>query len=123
MSNYAAAAAQAGDKYLESLAQGQARIIEYVQASKDMMPQMPEAPVSKAVPSLPSLQDISNLQFGFASKMLEQQQRFFRRLYAVSGPTSGKKPAAKRTASSRSGTSKATKKKAKATPRRNRSSS
>ena len=119
MSNYAATAAQAGDKYLESLAQGQARIIEYVRASKEMMPPVPETPVSMAASGLPSLQDIADVQFGFATKMLEQQHRFFQRLYAADAV----KPAAKRAASSRSGSRKTAKKKSKATPRRSRTAS
>jgi len=93
MSNYANVAAEAGDKYLETLAQGQDRLIEYVRASREFMPPIAEAhvPAMKFAPAMPftvpTPQEVADVQFGFANKLLELQQKFYRRLYQ--SPTAG----------------------------------
>ena len=52
MSNYAAIAAEAGDKYLAALAEGQDRIVEYVRASRQFVQPMPFA-ASQQPPFVP----------------------------------------------------------------------
>jgi len=86
MSNYATAAAEAGDKYLASLAEGQDRIIEYIRASREYVPAMMlnEVPKSALTPfKIPTIREMAELQFSFANKLLEQQRKFFLRLYAT----------------------------------------
>jgi hypothetical protein len=117
MSNYATAAAEVGDKYLASLAEGQDRIIEYIRASRDFVPAMMlnEVPKSAFTPfRIPTIREMAELQFSFANKLLEQQRKFFLSLYATSpakrtsGPASPPKaaPTAKARRSSASRTAK-----------------
>ena len=104
MSNYPNVAAEAGDRYLEMLAQGQDRFVEYVRSAREFMPQMPAqfAAQAPAAPfALPSAREFADAQFEFATKLLKQQEGFIRKLYNISAPAKSAGTSASR-ASSRS---------------------
>ena len=101
MSTYATAAAAAGEQYLQSLAQGQERFIEYVRASREYMPPMMEARVAAMPSGLPTMQELADVQFRFATRLLDQQQKFYRQLYgAPQGRTASKAASSGTTAKS-----------------------
>jgi len=81
MSSYPSVAAEAGDKYLETLAQGQDRIIEYVRASREFIPHVPETHAPAMPFQMPSIREFADVQFSFANKLLDLQHKFYRRLY------------------------------------------
>lgn len=96
MSNYSSIAAEAGDRYLELLAQGQDQFVEYIRSAREMMPQVPAqfAAHAPALPfDVPSVREVADAQFKFASKLLKQQEGFIRRFYSVAGPAAAAKPA------------------------------
>jgi hypothetical protein len=112
MSNYATVAAEAGDKYLATLAQGQDSFIEYVRASRDLMPGMmvSEVPKSTFAPfTIPTMLEVANLQFNFANKLLEQQRRFFAQLYSGTATRRSSRSAPVKASTSRSKRSSAAK--------------
>ena len=86
MSNYPQMAAEAGEKYLAMLAQGQDQVIDFVRSSKELMPQMPQMPAGFGAQApnmpfaVPSARELTDMQFEFATKMLKQQEGFFRKL-------------------------------------------
>ena len=107
MSNYATVAAEAGDKYLASLAEGQDLIIEYIRTAREYMPAMMinEVPKPAFAPfKTPSIREMAELQFTFANKLLEQQRRFLLKLYTTSPAkrASGSAPPPKAGASTKS---------------------
>jgi hypothetical protein len=110
MSNYPNVAAEAGDKYLAMLAQGQDQIVEFVRSSKELMPPMPAgfSPKTPAMPfGIPTAREVADAQFDFVTKLLKQQEGFVRKLYKLPVARSSSKQAtsapAKR-ASAKSGT-------------------
>lgn len=115
MSNYPNLAAEAGDKYLAMLAQGQDQIVDFVRSSREMMPQMP-APQSAQLPfAMPSPRELADAQYDFAARLLKQQQEFAKKLYSIGSTKAAPKAtaAATRTAKSTSSTRRSTRSKAK----------
>lgn len=105
MSNYQNVAAEAGDKYLEMLAQGQEQFVEFVRSSRELIPQVPAEFTAKAPSTpfaMPSPQDLADAQYQFATKLLKQQETFTRRLYDPSGGKSASRSKAKPAASAAS---------------------
>jgi hypothetical protein len=126
MSNYPNAAAEAGDKYLAMLAQGQEQFVEFVRSSRELIPQVPAEFAAQASPApfaMPSPQDVADAQYQFATKLLKQQETFTRRLYGLSGGHSASRSKAKpaaRAAARRTASSKAA---AKASPKSRKTAS
>lgn len=88
MSSYPNVAAEAADKYLAMLAQGQDQFVEFVRSSRELMPRMPEgfnAPAPAMPFAMPSPRDIADAQFQFVTKLLKQQEGFVRQFYKSSG--------------------------------------
>lgn len=107
MSNYPSVAAEAGDKYLEMLAEGQERFVEYVRSAREFMPQVPpqfaaQAPAAQFAFTAPSARDIADAQYKFATKLLKQQESFIRKMYQFAAPAAPAKAKAPATRSSKS---------------------
>lgn len=81
MSNYAKVAAEAGDQYLNLLAQGQEQFLKAVNASTAWTP---KAPTFAPTADLPTPSEIAEANFAFAVKLLKQQQAFTEKLFAAS---------------------------------------
>jgi len=95
MSNYPNVAAEAGDKYLEMLAEGQDRFVEYVRSAREYIPQVPpqfaaqfpaQAPAAPFAFAAPSARDFADAQYKFATKLLKQQESFMRQIYRLAAP-------------------------------------
>jgi hypothetical protein len=81
---YAKIAADAGDQYLALLGQTQENVINAIATS---MAWAPAVPVTAALPAdFPTPQEIVGVSFGFAEKLLKQQQDFVRKLIAATDP-------------------------------------
>jgi len=78
MSQYAQQAAAAGDKFLAALASTQDDVIKYLAARPATAPANPAT--AAAVKTTQALADAG---FGFALKLVAQQQAFFAKLYAL----------------------------------------
>lgn len=99
MSTYASTAAAAADKYLQTLAQGQEQFIDYLRTAREYMPRPIEPPAGLAPFPGPTLQQLAEVQFSFTAKLLDQQQKFLRRLFSATSPG---KPAASRASAAKS---------------------
>ena len=124
MSNYPSVAAEAGDKYLEMLAEGQDRFVEYVRSAREFMPQVPpqfaaqfaaQAPATPFAFSAPSPRDFADAQFQFATKLLKQQESFMRKLYKLAAPAA---PAKAKKASASGSASRSNSSKSRSTARK-----
>jgi len=79
---YAKIAAEAGDQYLAALGQTQENFLNTIAMSMAWAP-----PVGPALPAdFPTPQEIVGVSFGFAEKLLKQQQDFAQRLIAATEP-------------------------------------
>ena len=80
MPMYAKIAADAGDQYLAAIGQTQENILNAVAASMAWAPAIPAAPPGTDFPTPQEMVDVS---FGFAQKLLRQQQAFAEKLVAA----------------------------------------
>ena len=83
MSTYAKFATEAGDQFLNALAESQEQVLKSVSAFTAWMPTVPTTP---ALPDVPTLKEISEANFAFASKLLKQQKTFTEKLLATGTP-------------------------------------
>jgi len=77
---YAKIAADAGDQYLAAIGQTQENFLNAVAASMAWAPAVPAAPPN---PDFPTPQEMVDVSFGFAQKLLKQQQGFAEKLVAA----------------------------------------
>ena len=89
MSNYVKLATDAGDQYLNSLAEMQENFLKAASAFAARVP--PFAPVVTppgfpAAAELPTAQEVTEASFAFAQKLLKQQKTFAEKLLATSTP-------------------------------------
>ena len=81
MTTYGKIAADAGDQYLAAISQAQENFINAIGMS---MAWAPAAPVATALPAdFPTPQEMIGVSFGFAQKLLKQQQDFAEKLIAA----------------------------------------
>jgi hypothetical protein len=80
MTTYGKIAADAGDQYLAAMSQAQENFINAIATS---MAWAPPAPVATASPDFPTPQEMIGVSFGFAQKLLKQQQDFAEKLVAA----------------------------------------
>jgi hypothetical protein len=80
MSTYAKLAAEAGDQYLEAMGQTQDTFLSAVTISRAWAPAMPATPIA----DFPTPQEMVDVSFGFAQKLLKQQQDFVEKLMDAS---------------------------------------
>jgi len=87
MSSYVKLAAEAGDKYLNALAEFQDNFLKSVTAGAE---KVKAATAAAAAPgfqfSLPTAHDVAEANFAFAQKLLKQQKSFVEKLLATSTP-------------------------------------
>ena len=82
MTTYARIAAEAGDQYLAALSQTQETFLNAIAMSTAWAPAVP---VASALPEdFPTPQEMVGVSFGFAQKLLKQQQDFAEKLIAAS---------------------------------------
>jgi hypothetical protein len=88
MSNYVKLAADAGDKYLASLAEMQENFLKATTAiaARFTLATPVTMPPGFAAPELPSAQEITEASFAFAQKLLKQQKSFAEKVLATSAP-------------------------------------
>ena len=92
MSNYVKLAADAGDKYLASLAEMQENFLKATAAfAARFTPTTPVTmPPGFTAPELPSAHEITEASFAFAQKLLKQQKSFAEKVLATSEPEAAK---------------------------------
>jgi len=81
MSMYGKIAADAGDQYLAAISQAQENFINAIAMSMAWAPPVPAATPLPA--EFPTPQEIVGVGFGFAQKLLKQQQDFAEKLVAA----------------------------------------
>jgi hypothetical protein len=82
MTIYAKIAADAGDQYLAAIGQAQENFINAMAMSMAWAPPVPAA--TAALPAdFPTPQEMVGVSFGFAQKLLKQQQEFAEKLIAA----------------------------------------
>jgi hypothetical protein len=81
MATYATIAAQAADQYLAAISQTQENFLKAMEMSMAWAPpvRVPAAPVG----DFPTPEEMIGVSFGFAQKLLKQQQDFAERLIAA----------------------------------------
>ena len=81
MTAYGKIAADAGDQYLATISQAQETFIKAIGMS---LAWTPAAPVATALPAdFPTPQEMIGVSFGFAQKLLKQQQDFAEKFIAA----------------------------------------
>jgi hypothetical protein len=84
MSNYVKLATDAGDQYLNSLAEMQENFLKTTAAMAAKFP--PTTPVIETPPAFaafPTAQEVTEANFAFAQKLLKQQKSFAEKLLAA----------------------------------------
>ena len=81
MTTYARIAAEAGDQYLAAIGQTQENFLNAIATSMAWAPAVP-VPAAPAG-DFPTPQEIVGVSFGFAQKLLKQQQDFAEKLFAA----------------------------------------
>ena len=81
MTTYARIAAEAGDQYLAAISQTQENFLNAIPMSMAWAPPVPVTTAPDA--DLPTPQEMVGVSFGFAQKLLKQQQDFAERLVAA----------------------------------------
>jgi len=82
MTTYARIAAEAGDQYLAAIGQAQENFLNAMAMSMAWAPAVPAA--TAPIGDYPTPQEIVGVSFGFAQKLLKQQQDFAEKLIAAS---------------------------------------
>jgi hypothetical protein len=87
MSNYVKLATDAGDQYLASLAEIQE---SFLKASATFAARfaanVPAIETPAALAAFPTAQEVSDVSFAFAQKLLKQQKSFAEKLFAAGTP-------------------------------------
>ena len=81
MTTYARIAAEAGDQYLAAMTQAQDNFLNAMAMSMAWAPSVPATTAPAA--DFPTPQEMVGVSFGFAQKLLKQQQEFAERLVAA----------------------------------------
>lgn len=81
MTTYAKIAAEAGDQYLAAIGQTQENFLNAIAMSTAWTPPVPVSTAPLA--DFPTPQEIVGVSFGFAQKLLKQQQDFAEKLIAA----------------------------------------
>ena len=87
MTTYARIAAEAGDQYLAAIGQAQENFLNAMAMSMAWAPAVPAA--TAPIGDYPTPQEIVGVSFGFAQKLLKQQQDFAEKLIAASETRTG----------------------------------
>jgi hypothetical protein len=82
MNAYAKLATEAGDQYLAAVAQAQENFLKTVAMFRPYLPDVAVAPRA-ALPGMPSPEEVVEVSFTFAEKLLKQQQDFAAKLLAT----------------------------------------
>ena len=86
MSNYVKLATDAGDQYLNSLAEIQENFLKTTSALAAKLPPAPVIETPPAFAAFPTAQEVTEANFAFAQKLLKQQKTFAEKLLAASTP-------------------------------------
>jgi len=84
MSNYAKLATETTDKYLAALAESQEAFLKSISTFTAWAPATPAVPMPAFVADLPTPQELTEVNFAFATKLLAQQKSFVEKLLATS---------------------------------------
>ena len=95
MTTYARIAAEAGDQYLAAIAQAQENFLNSIAVS---MAWAPAVPVPTPAGDFPTPEEVVGVSFGFAQKLLKQQQDFAEKLIAATEARTEAIPTPKSTA-------------------------
>jgi hypothetical protein len=79
MNAYAKFATEAGEQYLAAVGQAQENFLKTVAMFKPYLPEFPPAPRT----GLPTPEEVVEVSFSFAEKLLKQQQSFTEKLLAT----------------------------------------
>lgn len=74
MTAYAKFAMEAGDQYLAAVSQAQEDFLRAIALFKPYVPEFPATPAT--LPGFPTPQEVVEVSFSFAEKLLKQQQDF-----------------------------------------------
>jgi hypothetical protein len=86
MSNYVKLATDAGDQYLNSLAEMQEKFLKTTSEIASKLPPAPAVEMPPAMAAFPTPQEVTEASFAFAQKLLKQQKSFAEKMLAVSTP-------------------------------------
>jgi hypothetical protein len=86
MSNYVKLATEAGDQYLNLLAEGQEQFLKSLNAFAAATPALYAVPTPPVVADIPTPREIAEANFAFAAKLLKQQKVFAEKLFAATTP-------------------------------------
>jgi hypothetical protein len=81
MSNFVKLAAEAGDQYLATLAEGQEQFLKFTKTFAAWAPST--AAATPADDFLPTPREIVEANFAFTTKLLKQQKAFSEKLFAA----------------------------------------
>jgi hypothetical protein len=87
MSNYVKLATDAGDQYLNSLAEMQEKFLKTTSEIASKLPPAPAVEMPPAMAAFPTPQEVTEASFAFAQKLLKQQKSFAEKLLAASAST------------------------------------
>jgi len=83
MSNYVKLATEAGDQYLETLAEGQEQFLKSMSGFAAWTPKATSFPTPPFLADLPTPKEVAEANFAFAAKLLKQQKTFTDKMFGT----------------------------------------